>query len=493
MRSLKDLEFWFVTGSQPLYGQDAIDACIEHADDMIQKMNDFGTLPCKLVNKGVVTCTEEITKVMKEVNYHDDCAGVIIFAHTFSPSKMWIKGLQSLQKPLLHLHTQYNREIPYATMDMDFMNLNQSAHGDRETGFMATRLRMNRKVVVGHWEDPKVAAKIGGWMRSAAGIVLGKELKICRFGDNMRYVGVTEGDKVEVEIKLGWECNTYPVGGLVEAINSVTDAEVDTKMAEYTSKYEMNTDRLDSVKYQAKCEIAMEKFFAENDFNAFTNTFQDLYGMKQLPGIATQNLMSKGIGYGGEGDWKIAALDTIMKKMGEGVGKGGTAFMEDYTYHLEAGNEMIMGAHMLEVDPAVAATKPKIEVHPLGIGNREDPARLVFNGKGGEGITCCLVDMGGRLRLICADVVAVEPTMEMPKLPVARCLWKPLPDLMTSAEAWILAGGAHHTVLSFDLTAENMRDFAEMAGIEFVHIHKDINMSDFKRDLFLMDVAYKLK
>ena len=427
MRSLKDLEFWFVTGSQPLYGDDAIQACIKHADDMISKMNEFG-LPCKIVNKGVVTCTEEITKVMKEVNYCDACAGVIIFAHTFSPSKMWIKGLVELNKPLLHLHTQYNKEIPYDTMDMDFMNLNQSAHGDRETGFMASRLRMNRKVVMGHWEDPEVTKRIAAWMRSAAGVVLGKELKICRFGDNMRYVGVTEGDKVEVEIKLGWECNTYAVGDLAKAIDACTEEEVDAKMAEYTSKYDMNTDNIDSVRYQARCEIAMEKFFAENDFSAFTNTFQDLVGMRQLPGIATQNLMAKGIGYGGEGDWKTAALDTIMKKMAEGL-PGGTAFMEDYTLNLIPGNELIMGAHMLEVDPSVAATKPKIEVHELGIGGKEPPARLVFDGKSGKGITCSLVDMGGRLRLICCDVEAVPCPKPTPNLPVAKCTWRPLPDL----------------------------------------------------------------
>ena len=489
MRSLKDLEFWFVTGSQPLYGDDAIQACIKHADDMISKMNEFG-LPCKIVNKGVVTCTEEITKVMKEVNYCDACAGVIIFAHTFSPSKMWIKGLVELNKPLLHLHTQYNKEIPYDTMDMDFMNLNQSAHGDRETGFTASRLRMNRKVVMGHWEDPEVTKRIAAWMRSAAGVVLGKELKICRFGDNMRYVGVTEGDKVEVEIKLGWECNTYAVGNLAKAIDACTEEEVDAKMAEYTSKYDMNTDNIDSVRYQARCEIAMEKFFAENDFSAFTNTFQDLVGMRQLPGIATQNLMAKGIGYGGEGDWKTAALDTIMKKMAEGL-PGGTAFMEDYTLNLIPGNELIMGAHMLEVDPCVAATKPKIEVHELGIGGKEPPARLVFDGKSGKGITCSLVDMGGRLRLICCDVEAVPCPKPTPNLPVAKCTWKPLPDLQTAAECWIYAGGAHHTVLSFDLTAEQMEDYADMCGIEFVHIGPETNVRQFKPDLMLKDVAYK--
>jgi L-arabinose isomerase len=493
MRTLKDLEFWFVTGSQPLYGQDAIDACVAHADDMISQMNEFG-LPCKIVNKGVVTCTEEITKLMKEVNYQDQCAGVIIFAHTFSPSKMWIKGLVSLQKPLLHLHTQYNQEIPYATMDMDFMNLNQSAHGDRETGFIASRLRIPRKVVVGYWKDPEVTAKIAGWMRSAAGVVLGKELKIARFGDNMRYVGVTEGDKIEVEIKLGWECNSYAIDELAELIAKVTPEELAAKMAEYNEKYTMATDNIAAVEYQAKTEIAMEKFFGELDADAFADTFQDLYGMEQLPGLAVQNLMaSKGMGFGAEGDWKVAGLAAVMKRMGEGVGKGGTAFMEDYTLNLEKGNEFIMGAHMLEVDPTVAATKPTIEVHPLGIGGKADPARLVFDGKGGEAICCSLVDMGGRLRLICNDVVCMQPDVPMPKLPVARCLWKPLPSQPEAAEAWIYAGGSHHSVLSFDLTAEQMHDWADMNGIEFVHIGKDLDMDRFKQRLFVNDMAFKLR
>ena len=405
---------------------------------------------------------------------------------------MWINGFANLQKPYLHFATQYNREIPNTEIDMDFMNLNQAAHGDREHGFIAARLRMPRKVIAGYWQDEDVQARIGSWMRAAVGVAVSKGLKVMRFGDNMREVAVTEGDKVEVQTKLGWQVNTWPVGKLVDTMNEVTEAEVDAKMAEYESLYTMATDDIETVRYQAREEIAMKKMLDAEGCMAFTNTFQDLYGMKQLPGLASQHLMAQGYGYGGEGDWKVSAMTAIMKAMSEGQ-TGGTAFMEDYTYHLVKGQEYSLGAHMLEVCPSLAADKAKIEVHPLGIGDREPPARLVFEGKAGSAIVVSLVDMGGRLRLICQDIECVKPIMDMPNLPVARVMWRAMPDLTTGVECWITAGGAHHTVLSYDVTAEQMKDWATMMDIEFVHITKDTTVEGLEQQLFLNDLAWKLK
>jgi L-arabinose isomerase len=375
---------------------------------------------------------------------------------------------------------------------MDFMNLNQSAHGDREHGFIGTRMRMPRKVVAGYWEDEDVQAKIGGWMRSAVGCLVSKNLKVMRFGDNMRQVAVTEGDKVEAQIKLGWQVNTTAVGDLVEVINSVTNEEVDTLYREYVEKYTIATDNTDSVRYQAKVEIALKRILTEARCGAYTNTFEDLHGMEQLPGLASQRLMEAGFGYGGEGDWKVSAMTHIMKQMAEGL-EGGTAFMEDYTYDLTKGSELSLGAHMLEVCPTLAADKPRIEVHPLSIGGKTDPARLVFEGHPGKAIVVSLVDMGGRFRMIVQDVEAVKPIYEMPNLPVARIMWKALPDLKTGAECWILAGGAHHTVFSYSLTAEHMQDFAEMMDIEYVHIGSNTSVEALKQLLFLQDIAWKLK
>ena len=490
--ALKNYEFWFIVGSQFLYGPQVLETVANRAAEMVDKMNASGKLPCKLVYKVTAKTNKEITDVVREANYAENCAGIITWCHTFSPSKMWINGFANLQKPYLHFATQYNREILNDEIDMDFMNLNQAAHGDREHGFIAARLRMPRKVIAGYWQDKDVQERIGSWMRAAVGVAFSKSLKVMRFGDNMREVAVTEGDKVEVQTKLGWQVNTWPVGKLVETMNAVTEAEVDAKMAEYTALYEMATDDIETVRYQAREEIAMKKMLDAEGCMAFANTFQDLYGMKQLPGLASQHLMAQGYGYGGEGDWKVSAMTAIMKAMSEGR-NGGTAFMEDYTYHLEKGNEYSLGAHMLEVCPSVAEGKAKIEVHPLGIGDREPPARLVFEGKAGSAIVVSLVDMGGRLRLICQDIECVKPIMDMPNLPVARVMWRAMPNLTTGVECWITAGGAHHTVLSYDVTAEQMKDWANMMDIEFVHITKDTTIESLEQQLFLNDLAWKLK
>ena len=490
--ALKNYEFWFVVGSQFLYGPEVLETVAARAEEMVEKMNASGNLPCKLVYKVTAKTNKEITDVVREANYAENCAGIITWCHTFSPSKMWINGFANLQKPYLHFATQYNREIPNNEIDMDFMNLNQAAHGDREHGFIAARLRMPRKVIAGYWQDEDVQARIGSWMRAAVGVAVSKGLKVMRFGDNMREVAVTEGDKVEVQSKLGWQVNTWPVGKLVDTMNEVTEAEVDAKMAEYEALYTMATDDIETVRYQAREEIAMKKMLDAEGCMAFTNTFQDLYGMKQLPGLASQHLMAQGYGYGGEGDWKVSAMTAIMKAMSEGQ-QGGTAFMEDYTYHLVKGQEYSLGAHMLEVCPSLAADKARIEVHPLGIGDREPPACLVFEGKAGSAIVVSLVDMGGRLRLICQDIECVKPIMDMPNLPVARVMWRAMPNLTTGVECWITAGGAHHTVLSYDVTAEQMKDWATMMDIEFVHITKDTTVEGLEQQLFLNDLAWKLK
>lgn len=487
---MKQYEFWFVVGSQFLYGPEVLDTVAKRAAEMAEKLS--AVLPCKLVYKVTAKTNAEISDVVREANYDPKCAGIITWCHTFSPSKMWINGFAGLQKPYCHLATQYNRDIPNDEIDMDFMNLNQAAHGDREHGFIAARLRMPRKVIAGFWQDASVQARLGDWMRAALGVAFSKTMKVMRFGDNMREVAVTEGDKVEVQAKLGWQVNTWPVGQLVEAMDAVTDAEIDALMDVYRSKYDFATDDLETVRYQAREEIAMKKMMDAEGCMAFSNTFQDLYGMRQLPGLASQHLMAQGYGYGGEGDWKVAAMTAIMKAMGAGR-TGGTAFMEDYTYHLEQGKEYSLGAHMLEVCPSVAADKPRIEVHPLGIGGREDPARLVFEGRAGDAIVVSLVDMGGRLRLICQDIHCVKPIMPMPNLPVARVMWQAEPNLTTGVECWITAGGAHHTVLSYDVTAEQMRDWARMMDIEFVHINQDTTVEGLEHDLFLSDLAWKLK
>ena len=487
---MKEYEFWFVVGSQFLYGPEVLDTVEKRAREMAKELS--ASLPYPLVYKVTAKTNEEITNVMKAANYDDKCAGVITWCHTFSPSKMWINGLELLQKPYCHLATQYNMEIPNDEIDMDFMNLNQAAHGDREHGFIAARLRKPRKVIAGYWKEKSVQERLGAWMRTAVGAAFSRKLRVMRFGDNMREVAVTEGDKVEVQIKLGWQVNTCPVGKLVETMNEVTEKEIDDLMDIYRSSYDFATDDIETVRYQAREEIAMKKMMDAEGCSAFSNTFQDLYGMKQLPGLASQHLMAQGYGYGGEGDWKVSAMTAIMKRMGKD-GNGASAFMEDYTYNLVPGAKYSLGAHMLEVCPSVAADKPRIEVHPLGIGDREDPARLVFEGKEGDAIVVSLIDMGGRLRLICQDIHCVKPILPMPNLPVARVMWQAMPDLETGIECWITAGGAHHTVLSYDVSAEQMKDWAAMMGIEFVHITKDTTVESLEKELFLNDIAWKLR
>ena len=482
-------EFWFLVGSQCLYGDDVLKTVDLRAREMAEYMSAH--LPYELKYKGTVKSNEEITSVIREANYDPSCAGIVTWCHTFSPSKMWINGLAALQKPYCHLATQYTKDIPGDEIDMDFMNLNQAAHGDREHGFIAARLRIPRKVIAGYWKNPAVLERLAAWTRSAVGVAVSREMKVMRFGDNMRGVAVTEGDKVEVQTKLGWQVNTWAVGDLVREMASVTDAEIDALMSEYTAKYDVNTDNTDAIRYQAREEIAIERMLVREGCRAFSNTFEDLYGMEQLPGLASQHLMAKGYGYGGEGDWKVSAMTAIMKAMGE---RGESTFMEDYTYHLTEGGECSLGAHMLEVCPSITATKPKIETHHLGIGmNEKDPARLVFDGKEGDAIVVSLVDMGGRLRLICQDVECIKPVMPMPNLPVARVMWRPMPDLMTGTECWITAGGAHHTVLSYDVSAEMMKDFANMMGIEFVHITKDTTVEALEDKLLVHDLIWKLR
>ena len=488
---MNNYEFWFVVSSQFLYGPEVLETVDARAKEMAEELSK--ALPYPLVYKVTAKTNKEITDIVKEANYNDNCCGIITWCHTFSPSKMWINGLAALQKPYCHFATQYNREIPNNEIDMDFMNLNQAAHGDREHGFIAARLRMPRKVIAGYWEDEKVQSKIGNWMKSAVGVAVSKNMKVMRFGDNMREVAVTEGDKVEVQTKLGWQVNTWAVGDLVKEMNAVTEAEIDALFEEYKASYDIATDNIDAIRYQAREEIAIKKMMDSEGCKAFSNTFQDLYGMEQLPGLASQHLMAQGYGYGGEGDWKVSAMTAIMKAMGE-KGNGASAFMEDYTYHLAEGQEYSLGAHMLEVCPSLAGDKPSIETHHLGIGmNEKDPARLVFEGKEGDAIVVSLVDMGGRLRLICQDIVCVKPIMPMPNLPVARVMWRAMPDLATGVECWITAGGAHHTVLSYDVSAEQMKDWAKMMDIEFVHITKDTTVEALEKELFLNDLAWKLK
>ncbi len=490
MKNLGTYTFWFLAGSQHLYGPEVLEKVRCHAKEMVQGMQDG--LPCSIVYKNTVTTPDEITNIIKQANADENCAGVITWMHTFSPSKMWINGLQLLQKPYLHFHTQYNRRIPNEEIDMDFMNLNQSAHGDREHGFISARMRIPHKIVVGYWKDAKTKQEIGAWMRSAVGVCVSKNLKLVRFGDNMRQVAVTEGDKVQAQIQLGWQVNTWAVGDLVQVIETVSDEEIDEQMRVYRTKYEFATDDIETVRYQAREEIAIRKILDEQGAGAFSNTFEDLYGMKQLPGLASQDLMHEGYGYGGEGDWKVSAMTHIVKCMAQGL-DGGTAFMEDYTYDLQEGCELSLGAHMLEVCPSIAAQKPKIKVAPLGIGGKEPPARLVFEGAPGDAILISLVDIGGRFRLIVHDIECVKPQLSMPNLPVARIMWKAMPDFVTGTKAWITAGGAHHAVLTQALRAQHMEDWAEMMGIEYVHIQKSTTLEAIKQHLFLSDLAWKLR
>jgi L-arabinose isomerase len=496
MINLKELEVWFITGSQHLYGEETLKQVAEHSKTIAGSLNDAPQIPVKIVFKPTVKTAEEIYTVCQEANVAKNCMGVITWMHTFSPAKMWIAGLKILQKPMLHLHTQFNRDIPWATIDMDFMNLNQSAHGDREFGFIMSRMRLNRKVVAGHWQDAAVLEQINAWARAAAGWFDWQNAKFARFGDNMRNVAVTEGDKVEAEIKFGYSVNTYGVGDLVKVISETSDASIDKLVKEYADSYTLTPSLLkggtqhQSLREAAKIEIGLQNFLEAGSFKGFTDTFEDLHGMVQLPGIAAQRLMAKGYGFAGEGDWKTAALVRAMKVMGSGL-KGGNSFMEDYTYHFDPNNELVLGSHMLEICESIAKGKPSCEVHPLGIGGKADPVRLVFNSAAGPAINASVIDMGNRFRLLVNEVVAVDPIQGLPKLPVARVLWKPYPDMKTGCAAWILAGGAHHTCYSQNLGAEHLQDFAEMAGIEFVLIGKETQLYNFKNELRWNDGYYK--
>ncbi len=492
----KGLEVWFATGSQNLYGEETLKQVDKHSAEIVKSFNVVEAMPVKVVFKPVLKSTEEIYNLIIEANASTKCIGIITWMHTFSPAKMWINGLKILQKPLLHLHTQFNRDIPWANIDMDFMNLNQSAHGDREFGFMMSRMRMNRKVVVGHWQDKNVVAQIAGWSRVALGWNDWQCAKFVRFGDNMRYVAVTDGDKVEAELKFGFSVNTHGIGDLVGYINNIKETAVTKLCDQYAELYKLmpslkkNGNQHQSLRDAAKMELGMRKFLEDGNYKGFSDTFEDLHGMAQLPGIASQRLMADGYGFAGEGDWKTAALVRVMKVMGAGL-PGGNSFMEDYTYHFEPGNEMVLGSHMLEICPSIANGKPNCEIHPLGIGGKADPVRLVFNAGAGAALNASLMDMGNRFRLLVNTVDAVKPTHDLPKLPVARVLWKPHPNMKDALAAWILAGGAHHTGYSQNLTAENMEDFAAMAGIEFVLIGKDTNLYNFKNELRWNDAAYK--
>ena len=496
MINLKTLEVWFITGSQHLYGEETLKQVAEHSQVIAASLNDAPQIPVRVVFKPTVKTSEEIYAVCQEANQSKKCIGVITWMHTFSPAKMWIGGLKILQKPMLHLHTQFNRDIPWASIDMDFMNLNQSAHGDREFGFIMSRMRLNRKVVAGHWQDTAVLEQINGWMRSAAGWYDWQGAKFARFGDNMRNVAVTEGDKVEAEIKFGYSVNTYGIGDLVKVINDTGDNAVDKLVEEYADTYTLATSlnkkgsQHQSLRDAAKIEIGLQLFLEAGNFKGFTDTFEDLHGMTQLPGIAAQRLMAKGYGFAGEGDWKTAALVRAMKVMGSGL-EGGNSFMEDYTYHFDPNNELVLGAHMLEICASIAKGKASCEIHPLGIGGKADPVRLVFNSAAGPAINASIIDMGNRFRLLVNEVIAVDPIQSLPKLPVARVLWKPYPNMKTGCAAWILAGGAHHTCYSQNLSSEHLQDFAEIAGIEYVLIGKDTNLYNFKNELRWNDACYK--
>lgn len=496
MTDLKDLQVWFVTGSQFLYGEETLRKVADNSQQMVKALDSTAGLPIKIVFKSVLKTPEEIYQVCQEANTAKNCIGIVAWMHTFSPAKMWIGGLKILRKPMLHLHTQFNRDIPWSTIDMDFMNMNQSAHGDREFGFIMSRMRLNRKVVVGHWQDVKVHERINVWMRAAAGWHDWQGAKFVRFGDNMRQVAVTDGDKVEAEIKFGYSVNTYGIGDLVSVIKQVSDSDVTKLVTEYEDKYNVvaalrkGGAQHESLRESARIEIGMRAFLQNGNFKGFTDTFEDLHGMVQLPGMAVQRLMNDGYGFGGEGDWKTAALVRAMKVMGSGL-KGGNSFMEDYTYHFDPTNSMVLGAHMLEICESIADGKASCEIHPLGIGGKADPVRLVFNSAAGAGLNASVIDMGNRFRLLVNEVEAVKPEQALPKLPVARVLWKPYPDLNTGCAAWILAGGAHHTCYSQNLTSEHLQDFAEIADIEFALIGKNTDLYQFKNELRWNEMYYR--
>ena len=490
-------ELWFITGSQHLYGPDVLRDVAKHAQEIVKTLNYSGSIPVTLIFKPVLTTPDAISKLCLEANCSGDCVGLIMWMHTFSPAKMWISGLQSLQKPLAHLHTQFGRDIPWDKIDMDYMNMHQSAHGGREFGFINTRLRKNRKVIVGHWKDPEVMDRLSVWSRVACAWNDSQGMKVARFGDNMREVAVTEGNKVTAQIELGYSVNGYGMGDLVEHIEAIDENTVNTLMQEYEESYLLQDslakdgNKRESLGQAARQELGLRSFLGHGNFLAFTDTFENLHGLQQLPGIAVQRLMADGYGFGAEGGWKTAALVRSMKVMGSGL-KGGNSFMEDYTYHFDPTQNQVLGAHMLEICPSIASEKPRCEIHPLGIGGKDDPVRLVFQAKGGQALNASIIDMGNRFRLLVNQVEGIDPTHELPNLPVASVLWRPKPDLKTAAAAWILAGGAHHTCYSQCLTPEYLEDFAEIAGMELLLIDESTSLRTFKESMRWNDVYYHL-
>jgi len=494
---MKQLEVWFVTGSQHLYGPKTLKQVAAHSQEITRALNSAAAIPVKVVFKPVMTTSDDITALCQEANNASKCIGFITWCHTFSPSKMWINGLKALRKPVAHLHTQYHRDIPWSSIDMDFMNLNQAAHGDREHGFIWSRLRFNRKVVVGFWQEKSVQEKLGAWCRAAAAWHDWQGAKFARFGDNMREVAVTEGDKVAAQIKFGYAVNGYGVGDLVKSINAVSPKAIDQLVLEYQDSYLVAADlrrggaRHDSVREAARIELGLRAFLKAGNFKGFTTTFEDLHGLVQLPGISAQRLMADGYGFGAEGDWKTAALLRAMKVMAGDL-PGGTSFMEDYTYHLDPKDKKVLGAHMLEICPSIADGKPSLQVHPLGIGGKADPARLVFNTPAGPALNASLIDVGNRFRLLVNEVDVVKPDQPMPKLPVAQAVWKCRPDFETACASWIYAGGAHHTGFSQAVTAEMLEDFAAIAELEFLLIDKKTTVSEFKKELRCNEVYHAL-
>ncbi|GAA2740852.1 L-arabinose isomerase [Kitasatospora cinereorecta] len=488
MNSIEGREVWFLTGSQGLYGEDTLRQVADQSRRIAAALDDDSGIPVRIVWKPVLTDAGAIRRICLDANSDDACIGLIAWMHTFSPAKMWIAGLDALRKPLLHLHTQANVALPWASIDMDFMNLNQAAHGDREFGYIQSRLGVARKTVAGHVTDPSVAVRIASWARAAAGQAELRSLRLARFGDNMRDVAVTEGDKVEAQLRFGVSVNTYGVNDLVEAVDASSDADVTELVKEYQETFRVapelraGGDRHDSLRYAARIELGLRGFLTDGGFHAFTTNFEDLGGLRQLPGLAVQRLMADGYGFGGEGDWKTSVLLRTLKVMSTGL-PGGTSFMEDYTYHLEPGRELILGAHMLEVCPTISAGVPSCEIHPLGIGGREDPVRLVFDARTGPAVVVGLADMGDRFRLVANEIDVVEPHEPLPNLPVARAVWQPRPNLRTSTEAWLTAGAPHHTVLSSAIGAEELGDLADILGTELLVIGADTTIRQFTKEI----------
>ncbi|MFC2037495.1 L-arabinose isomerase [Chloroflexota bacterium] len=497
MTSFEKCEVWFVTGSQHLYGEEALEKVAEHSHVIAQALSQSDKIPVKVLSKPVLTTAEAIHELCTAANAAANCIGLITWMHTFSPAKMWIAGLKTLQKPFVHLHTQFNRDIPWSKIDMDYMNLNQSAHGGREFGFIGTRMRLNRKVIVGFWQDEQVLDKLATWMRAACAWHDAQGARIARFGDNMRDVAVTEGDKVEAQIRLGYSVSGYGLGDLVEVVDAVADAEIDRLVTEYDEAYLVaeslrpGGSQRQALREAARIELGMRAFLHDGNFKAFTTTFENLHGLGQLPGLAVQRLMADGYGFGAEGDWKTAALVRAMKVMAAGL-DGGTSFMEDYTYHLDEQGMKVLGAHMLEVCESIAERKPSLEIHPLSIGGKANPARLLFNVPSGPAVNASVLDLGNRFRMVVNEVDVFPPDEPLRKLPVASVVWVPRPDLQTAAAAWILAGGAHHTGFSQAVTAEHLEDLAEIAGHEFLLIDSNTKLSEFKKELRWNEIYYHL-